>query len=80
MKWFGGQCGIDAVCDVVGHALRSRQGAKEPTDLFERDQDLCTDAALVDVTAYFCRAGRRQQFFGEIGDLPDVRVLGRVGR
>ena len=38
------------------------------------------DAALVDVTAYFRRAGRRQQSFGEIGDLRDVRVLGRVGR
>ncbi|WP_308286011.1 hypothetical protein [Streptomyces drozdowiczii] len=75
----GGESGIDAVGDVCGHGLGSRQVAEQPADLFQGSEDIATGLTGVHVTADLGCSGFGKQILGEVGDLRDFRVLGRAG-
>ncbi|MFD7498513.1 hypothetical protein ACFV8T_40485 [Streptomyces sp. NPDC059832] len=52
---FGGECGIDAVHDVVRHVLWHGYGAEQLADLREGGMDLTAEFAAIHVAAHLCR-------------------------
>ncbi|MFH8513990.1 hypothetical protein ACH4CE_02345 [Streptomyces gelaticus] len=52
---FGDERGIDAVHDIVRHALRHGHGAEQLADLAKRGLDLTAEFAAVHMVAYLCR-------------------------
>src|SRR5512147_1562229 len=77
---FGGEGGIDPLDHVGRHELRPRDGTKQPTDLLQRGIDVRAQPTCVQMAPYVRAVVRREKAFGEVGDLRDVRVPGRVCR
>ncbi|WP_329839277.1 hypothetical protein [Streptomyces sp. BE133] len=52
---FGGERGVDAACDIVGHVLRRRHSAEKLTDLHEGGKDITAEFAAIHMASYVCR-------------------------